>query len=52
MVVLITYKNEEDQIKNESARVVTPLHINLFFRRLRAANSIVENGIWSKFKAS
>ena len=28
MVVLITYKNEEDQIKNERARVVTTLSID------------------------
>ena len=28
MVVLVTCKNEEDQIKNESARVVTTLFID------------------------
>ena len=28
MVVLVTYKNEEDPIKNEGARVVTTLPIN------------------------
>ena len=50
MAVLITCKNE-DQNKNESARVVTPLHINLIFRRFGAANSVVEDGIWPKFKA-
>ena len=28
MVVLLTYKNEEDPIKNEGARVLTKLNIN------------------------
>ena len=28
MVVLLTFKNEEDQIKNEGARVLTRLYIN------------------------
>ena len=28
MVVLVTYKNEEDPIKNEGARVVTTLSIS------------------------
>ena len=28
MVVLVTYKNEEDLIKNEGARVLTTLYIN------------------------
>ena len=28
MVVLVTYKNEEDPIKNEGARVVTTLSLN------------------------
>ena len=28
MVVLVTCKNEEDQIKNEGARVLTTLYIN------------------------
>ena len=28
MVVLVTYKNEEDKVKNEGARVVTTLFIN------------------------
>ena len=29
MVVLVTRKNEEDLIKNEDARVVTTLYINI-----------------------
>ena len=28
MVVLVTYKNEEDPIKNKSSRVVTKLYID------------------------
>ena len=47
MVVLLTCKNEEDPIKNEGARVLTRL---LFFRRSRAANSVVSGGIMPKFK--
>ena len=43
MVVLVTYKNEEDPIKNEVARVYQ------FFRRSRADNSEVGGGIWLKF---
>ena len=31
MVVLLTYKNEEDPSKNESARVVTTLNINFSY---------------------
>ena len=45
MVVLITCKNEEDPIKYEGARVVKP-----FYRRSRAANSEVSDGILPKFK--
>ena len=40
--------NEEDPTKNESATVVTTLYI--IFRCLRAANSVVDDGIWQKFK--
>ena len=50
MVVLITYKNEEDQIKNKGARVLTRLNVVVFFRRSRAANSLVSGGIKPKFK--
>ena len=31
MVVLYTYKNEEDPIKNEGARVLTRLYVVCFF---------------------
>ena len=48
MVVLITCKNEEDSIKNEGARVLF-LCID-FFRRPRAAYTIVCGGILPKFE--
>ena len=48
MVVLHTCKNEEDPIKNEDARVLIRLYV-VFFRRSRAANSIVSVEILSKF---
>ena len=53
MYVLVTNKNEEDQIKNEGARVVTTLTyiIHLYFRCSRAANSKVGCGVWAKFKS-
>ena len=41
VVVLVTCKNEEDQIKNEGARVPT---LNINFRCSRAANSVVNCG--------
>ena len=49
MGLFVACKNEEDQIKNEVARVVTTLFIN-FFERSRAANSEVSDGILLKFK--
>ena len=49
MVVLHTCNNEEDLIKNEAARVLTRLYV-VFFRRSRAANSEVSNGILPKFE--
>ena len=51
MGVRVACKNEEDPIKNEGARVVTTLFID-FFRRSRAANSEVSDGILPKFKLS
>ena len=50
MVVLHTYKNEEDPIKNEDARVLTRLYVVVFFRRSRAANSKISGGILPKFE--
>ena len=49
MVGLHTYKNKEDLIKNEDARVLTRIYV-IFFRRSRAANSEVSNGILPKFE--
>ena len=49
MVVLHNCKNEEDPIKNEDARVLTRLYF-VFFRRSRAANSEVSDGILPKFE--
>ena len=54
MHVLITYKNE-DQIKNESARVAPtflPLLVfgNYSRHNSRAANSTVPSESWAKFK--
>ena len=49
MVVLHIYKNEEDPIKNEDARVLTRLYV-FFFRHSRAANSKVCGGILPKFE--
>ena len=54
MHVLVTCKNEEDQIKNEGARLLTrflPLKVyGDFSRRSRAANSAVLVRIWLKFE--
>ena len=47
MVVLVTCRNEEDPIKNEGTRVSQDY---LFFRRSRAANSEVSDGILPKSK--
>ena len=50
IVVLHTWKNEEDLIKNEGARVLTRLYDVFFFRSSRATNSKVSCGILPKFK--
>ena len=51
MVVLITCKNEEDPIENERARVVTTmLHYPSILRCSWAANSLIGDGILTKFK--
>ena len=53
IAVLVTSKNE-DQTKNEGARVLTrfsPLEVyGIFFRRSRAANSAVLGQNWLKFE--
>ena len=49
MVVLITCKNEEDPIKNESARRVTTLNINLQTIKGRyICNYVVGGGVGLK----
>ena len=52
---LVICKNEEDQFKIESTRVVTtdlPLKVyGDFSRRSRAVNSVIQNLIWRNFKA-
>ena len=47
MYVLVTYKKEDDQIKNEGARVIT---LKLYFRCSRAANSVVGGLMQPKLK--
>ena len=49
MVVLVTYKYEEDPLKNEDARVLTRLY-DVFFRRSRANNSEVSGRVLPKFE--
>ena len=49
MYVLVTYKDEENQMKNEGARVVTTLY-SFFFRRSRATNSVAGGWMWPKIK--
>ena len=44
--VLVTYKDEENQMKNEGAKVVTTLYS--YFRRSRAANSVAGVGCGRK----
>ena len=54
MYVLITCKYEKDPIKNSWENVMTsffPLWVyGNFFRRSRAANSVVGGQIWLKFE--
>ena len=49
MVDLVTYKNEEDPIKNEGTRVVTTLSINIKDAQ-GAVNSIIGDWTLTKFK--
>ena len=43
MYVLVTYKNEEDQMKSQNI-------IQLYFKHSRAANSVVGGQKWRKIK--
>ena len=51
MVVLVTCKNDEDQFKNEGAKVVTtflPFYVyGDFYRRSKAANSAPHSEVGS-----
>ena len=47
--VLVTYKNEDDQMKNERDRVVKTLN-SYTFRLSRAANSVVGGRVWPEIK--
>ena len=49
MYILVTFKDEEDQIKKKEARVVTTLYI-IYLRCSWSANSIVGGGIWPNSK--
>ena len=51
MIVLATWKNEEDQIKNEGARVVTTF-LHYKSTGIFPANTAVQGWIWPKFKLS
>ena len=48
MYVLVTYRDEENQMKNKSARMVTTKQ--LYFRCSRAANSVAGGWVWRKIK--
>ena len=54
MPVLVTSNFDDDSIKNEQASMETAFSPNksmgIFFRRSRAANSVVSNPIWPKFE--
>ena len=49
MYVLVTYKDEENQMKNEGARVVAALN-SYIFRCSMAANSVAGGWVWRKIK--
>ena len=46
MYVLVTYKDEENQMKNEGARVVKTLYSYIS----REANSVAGGWVWRKIK--
>ena len=54
MPVLVTSNFDDDLIKNKQASMETPFShyksMGIFFRRSRAANSVVSSPIWPKFK--
>ena len=54
MVVLVTWKNEEDLIKNNKVNAWTPFShyksMGIFFKRSRADNSTARGQIWLNFE--
>ena len=54
MPVLVTSNFDDDLIENEQARMETAFShyksMEIFFRRSRAANSVVSGPIWPKFE--
>ena len=53
MPVLVTSNFADDSIKNERASMETPFShykYGKFFRRSRAANSVISGPIWPKFE--
>ena len=49
MYVLVTYRDEENQMKNEGARVVTTLYSYILDAQ-GAANSVAGVWVWRKIK--
>ena len=47
MYVLVAYKDEENQMKNEGAKVVTTLYSYIS----RAANSVTGDWVWPKINS-
>ena len=50
MPVLVTSNFDDDSIKLERASMETAFSHGKFFRRSRAANSVVSDPIWPKFE--
>ena len=54
MAVLVTWKNEEDLIKNNKVNAWTPFShyksMGIFFKRSRADNSTAPGRIWQNFE--
>ena len=54
MPILVTSNFDDDSIKNERASLETAFShyksMGIFFRRSRAANSVVSGPIWPKFE--
>ena len=50
--VLVTYRDEENQMKNEGAGVFKTLYtlLKLYFKCSRTANSVAGDWVWLKIK--